>query len=510
MAEVEKAQMLDKHGKPFNRGAMVLLILIATFAGMLMQTVLGTTLPALMKDYNITMATAQQATTWFLLANGVMVPVSAYLATKFSTRKLYMVAFLALFIGILISFSAPDPKPSTWWIFLAGRIIQASAVGISMPLMQVVFVNIYTPKEMGKAMGMAGLVVGLAPAVGPTFAGWILNQNHVILGLTLSNSWRTIFLLPLVVLGLALLASPFILRDVLPNRNVKLDFISFVETILGFGLFLLGFTNVASDGWDNLTTVIAPIVAGIIIIILFAYRQLHMEKPFLDLRVFKIKQFTLTTIVTALIMMAMMGVEMMLPLYMQEVHGLTALQSGLALLPGALMMGIMSPISGMAYDKVGARHLALVGATILTIGTLPFMFLTAETSNIYITVLYAVRMFGVAMVFMPMTASAMNALPRESAADGTASNNTARQVASAVVVALLSSVAQNIITNSEPAKHLKVTNPLQYADKMITAMLNGYHASFMLGTVFALLALIIAMFLQGKHKPRDLAKEDVA
>ncbi len=147
---------LDRHGKTYRRAPMVALILLATFAGMLMQTVLGTTVPTLMRDYNISMATAQQATTWFLLANGIMVPVSAYLATKFSTKKLYIIAYIILFAGMLTVFAAPLPKPSTWWVFLSGRILQASAVGITMPLMQVVLVNMYPPKQMGAVMGLGG------------------------------------------------------------------------------------------------------------------------------------------------------------------------------------------------------------------------------------------------------------------------------------------------------------------------------------------------------------------
>ncbi|MDE7486307.1 MFS transporter, partial [Streptococcus agalactiae] len=192
---------------------------------------------------------------------------------------------------------------------------------------------------------------------------------------------------------------------------------------------------------------------------LFIHRQLKLETPFLDIRVFKNKQFSVTTAAIALSMMAMMGVEMMLPLYLQNVHGLSALDSGLALLPGALMMGIVSPISGAVYDKVGARRMAMIGFTILGVATLPFVFLTTTTPDHFITLLYAVRMFGIAMVMMPLTASAMSALPPHEAAHGTAANNTARQIASAVVVALLSSVAQNIITNNKPSKDLLTMNP---------------------------------------------------
>ena len=490
-------QPVDIHGKPYNRGLMVALILISTFAGMLMQTVLGTTLPTLMKDFNISMATAQGATTWFLLANGIMVPVSAYFATRFSTKKLYIGAYSLLFIAILVAYAAPT---SNYNIFIIARILQAMAVGITMPLMQVVFVNIFPPKKMGAVMGMGGLVIGLAPAIGPTFAGWILDKNHVILGITITNSWRTIFLLPLIALGICLIFMPFIFRDVVPNKPMKLDLLSLVEAVIGFGLFLWGFTNVATDGWGSVGTVIVPIIVGVAVIALFARRQLHMEQPFLDISVFKIKHFTLTTLTIAMVTMAMMGVEMMLPLYMQTVHSLTPLQSGLVLLPGALMMGIMSPVAGIAYDKVGARRLAIVGALILGLGTVPFMFFNLQTPEHFITVLYGMRMFGIAMIFMPLTASAMNILPVEEVAHGTAANNTARQVASAIGVALLASVTQNVINNNTPAPHLRTTDPLVYASKMLHAALDGYRVSFAIGMGFAVIAFIVALFLhKGKY-----------
>lgn len=485
----------DIHGKEYNRTAMVMLLLIATFAGVLNQTSLGTAIPTLMTSFNINLATAQQATTWFLLANGIMIPVSAYLATRFSTKWLYVTAYAILITGLLITALAPTDN---WTLFLFGRIIQASAVGITMPLMQVVMVNIFPTEQRGAAMGLNGLVVGLAPAIGPTFAGWILKHDFVLMGVHLS--WRAIFILPLVILTLAFLAAPFVVKDVIANRDMSLDVPSLILSIIGFGSFLWGFTNVANNGWGDLTMVILPIVIGVSVISLFIYRQLHLEVPFLDVRVFKVKQFSVTTAAIALSMMTMMGVEMMLPLYLQNVHGLSALDSGLALLPGALMMGLVSPIAERVYDKVGARRMALVGFSILAIGTIPFTFLTAATPDHFITLMYAVRMFGIAMVMMPLTASAMSALPPHEAAHGTAANNTARQIASAIVVALLSSVTQNVINTNKPAKLLLTNDPLAYASKMIDASLKGFQTSFSLGLVFALLGIIVALFLRkGKY-----------
>lgn len=373
-----------------------------------------------------------------------------------------------------------------------------------MPLMQVVMVNIFPAEQRGSAMGLSRLVVGLGPAIGPTFAGWLLKHDVILFGHNLS--WRAIFVLPLIILFISFLLSPFLIKDVIPNRKMTLDVPSFILSIVGFGLFLWGFTNVTSDGWGDVKTVITPILVGLVFIAIFIHRQLILDEPFLDIRVFKVKQFSITTLAIALSMMAMMGVEMMLPLYLQNVHGLSALDSGLVLLPGALMMGLISPIAGSIYDKVGARRLALIGFSILGIGTIPFVFLTASTPDHYITLLYAVRMFGIAMIMMPLTASAMSALPPHEAAHGTASNNTARQIASAIVVALLSSVTQNVINNNKPSKLLQDQNPLEYAAKMLEASLKGFHVSFAIGLSFAIIGFVVALFLR-KGKVIEVEKE---
>lgn len=382
-----------------------------------------------------------------------------------------------------------------------------------MPLMQVCLVNMFSPKQMGAVMGLGGIVIGLAPAIGPTFAGWLMSSRHVFLGIVLPASWRTMFMVPMVIVSIVTILAIFFMRDVVPNRPVKLDILSLILSIAGFGIFLWGFTNVAADGWLKFDTVIAPIVAGAVLIALFGWRQLRMADPFLNIRVFKNKQFTLTTIVMALSTMAMMGVEMMLPLYLQQVHALSAFDSGLVLLPGALMMGLVSPLAGAAYDKVGAKPLAILGFTILGLGTLPFLFFGIHTPEHWVTTLYGLRMFGVAMVMMPMTASAMNALPVNEVADGTASNSTARSIASAIVVALLSSVTQNIISNNAPATSVAKTDLIGFADKMLKAMLDGYHVSFAIGFSFAIAGLILGLFLRsGKHGRAEAtspAKEEI-
>lgn len=174
------------------------------------------------------------------------------------------------------------------------------------------------------------------------------------------------------------------------------------------------------------------------------------------------------------------------------------------------MMGIMSPITGRAFDRFGAKRLAIMGMFLLTIGTLPFVWITKDTSTVYIVLLYALRMFGIAMVMMPATTAGMNALPLNMISHGTAVNNTQRQVASSVGTAILISVLTNVTKGQMPAKHVLTTNPLSYANGAINATLSGYHAAFWIAVGFCVIALVVAFFMKGSHRSVHLADEDSA
>lgn len=493
-------KIVDVHGNPYNRWLLFILMLVATLAGSLMQSSLGTALPTLMKKFDINLNTAQQATTWFLLALAIMVPVSAFLVKKFSTKSLTLTTYLILIIGISITAFTPE-KHNMWFMFVIGRIVAAAAVGIAMPLLQITIVNIFSKEERSIAMGLMGLVVGMSPAIGPTMSGWILDSTHKLGFITLPGSWQTIFYIPLAILVIVIIFTPFIMRDVIPKvDDIKLDFLSLVLSSFGFGLFLLGFTNVASDGWSNIISVDLPIIFGFIIIILFSWRQLKMDKPFLDLRVFKSWNFTITTLTTIMAMMAMMGVEMMLPTYLQNVHGMSALDSGLTLLPGALLLGFLSPVAGILYSKAGIKRIVVAGFIILAAGTIPFAFLTTSAPSLTITLTYTIRMIGITMVLMPLTTAAMDALPDNKTTDGTAVNNTARQLASSVGVAILTSVTQNVINQNTPNSSLKIADPLKYAAKVIDASMTGFRVSFSVGLAFSVIGLIIALFFKNSIK----------
>ncbi|KRL55243.1 multidrug transport protein [Paucilactobacillus oligofermentans DSM 15707 = LMG 22743] len=443
------------------------------------QTILTTAFPALMKAFDISTSTVQWLTTGFLMVNGIMIPVSAFLSSRFPTKWLYIIAMVIFEIGTIMAWVAPS-----FQVLLAGRLVQAVGVGITMPLMQTIMLSIFPASSRGSAMGMAGIVVGLAPALGPTLSGWVIDNF----------TWRDLFGMIVPIVAVVIILSFFFMRNVIKTTKPKLDVLSLILSTAGFGSLLFGFSSVGTDGWTSFK-VLGTIILGVLLIAFFTYRQLHVKNPFLELRVFKSKEFTIATVLSSVAMVAMVGAEMILPLYLQNVHGMSAFDSGLALLPGALMMGVMSPITGNLFDKYGAKRLAMVGMFLLTVATIPFIFITPDTPTIYITMLYAVRLFGISMVMMPTTTAAMNSLSMDMISHGTAVNNTTRQIASSMGTAVLVSVLSNVTTNNMPAKSLLKITPFDYKVKAVDAVMNGYSAAFIIAVAFSAIGLIIAFFL---------------
>ena len=221
-----------------------------------------------------------------------------------------------------------------------------------------------------------------------------------------------------------------------------------------------------------------------------------MEKPFLDISVFKHFEFALAAFLSGIVNLAMVGIELVLPLYIQNLRGESAFHSGLLLLPGALMIGIMSPITGRLFDRYGARKMAITGMVILTLGTVPFVFLTEESSMTMITILYAIRMVGVSLVMMNVTTSGMNSLPLNKMSHGTAVNNTFRQVLTSIGTAIIVSVLSTVTKNNLPSKSILKVTPLKYATDAKAATLDGFNAAFWVSILFCLVALVLAFFLK--------------
>jgi EmrB/QacA subfamily drug resistance transporter len=287
---------LDVNGKPYHRGLLVATLLIGTFTTFITQTILTTAFPTLMASFHISASSVQWLTTGFMLVMGIMIPVSAWLLNKFNVKHLYLTAMSIFFVGTLLSRFA--------WSFpalLAGRLIQAIGVGMSAPTFQNVMYSIFPPAKRGSAMGLAGIVIGLAPAIGPTLSGYVL----------LNHSWRALFTMLLPIVALVIILASYSMHKVLETSNPKIDSLSVVESTIGFGSLLYGFSAVGTKGWGS-PVVIDFLLVGVLVVAAFAHRQLHMDKPLLELRVFTSKTFTLSVILTAVAFMSMVGVEMVL------------------------------------------------------------------------------------------------------------------------------------------------------------------------------------------------------
>lgn len=452
---------------------LLAVLMAGVFVAILNQTLLATALPHIMEDLDITANTAQWLTTVFMLVNGVMIPITAFLINKYTTRHLFFVAMGLFATGTIICALAPG-----FSVLMIGRIVQASGAGIMMPLAQTILFVIFPVEKRGQAMGMFGLIISFAPAIGPTLSGWLLGHYP----------WRALFYVVIPIALLDLLLAYFFLRNVTERTFPKIDILSIMLSTLGFGGLLYGFSSAGTFGWGS-TTVIASISVGIIALWFFIRRQGQLKQPILEFRVFTYGLFTLSTILSVIVFVTMIGSATILPIYMQDMHGFTALESGLMLLPGAVIMGVMNPIAGKIFDAAGGKWLAVAGLSIVTASTFQFTMLAADTPFAYLTIMHAIRMFGVALVMMPVTTAGLNQLPDHLIPHGTAMSNTMRQVAGSIGTALL----VTIMTGA-------ALDPDRYG---VEGLIRGVNISFMVTGALSAVGIVLALFIKNPKKQEN-------
>ncbi|SFL92180.1 MDR family MFS transporter [Salibacterium qingdaonense] len=405
----------------YNRVVIAALLIAGSFVAILNQTLMITAIPPIMQEMNISENTAQWLTTVFMLINGIMIPVSAFLMEKFTTRQLFLTAMSVFAAGTVVGGLATN-----FPFLITGRVIQSAGAGVMLPLMQTIFLLIFPVEKRGAAMGYIGLVISFAPAIGPTLSGWV----------TTNYDWRLLFwgIVPLALI--MIVVAYFVMRNVTELKNPKVDPISITLSTLGFGGVLYGFTSAGNNGWANPLTLIA-LFAGLVLIYFFIRRQLRVPHPMLEFRVFRQRIFTYSTIICMVGFVGLIGLETLIPLYMQNMRDFTAVESGLVLFPGALIAGLMSPITGRIFDKVGAKALAIPGFVLMAVSTAGFMFIGTTTPMVLLAVLYAVRMLGFSMVMMPVNTEGLNEIPSKLIPHGAAVTNTTRQLAASIGTALL-------------------------------------------------------------------------
>lgn len=484
---------------------MIAILFVGTFIAFLNNTLLNVALPTIMKDLGIKdYSTVQWLVTGYMLVNGVLIPASAFFITRFKNRHLFITAMSIFTLGaVLAGFS------SGFEMLLTGRMIQAVGSAVLSPLLMNVMLTSFPIEKRGSAMGIFGLVMFAAPAIGPTLSGYIVEHYD----------WHMLFQMLIPFLVLSLILSIWKLDNVLETRNVKLDYLSLVLSSIGFGSLLYGFSSAGSKGWDD-PIVYGTIIVGVTGVVLFVLRQLRMETPLLDMRIYKYPMYALSSAISMVNAVALFSGMILTPAYVQSVRGIDPFTAGLMMLPGALMMGIMSPITGKLFDKFGPRVLSLVGLSLMTVMTYFLTRLEADSSYAYIISVYTLRMLGISMVMMPIMTNGLNQLPKKLYPHGTAMNNTAQQVSGAIGTAVLVTILNAHIKTraTELAADMKVKamqsgkmmNPEQMAQAkqqlLQTAMLDGINYTFMIVTGVSVVALILSLFL--KRVPvKNIAQE---
>lgn len=405
----------------------IAILTFITFVGNFTQLQLSAALPTIVSDFGISVTTGQWLTSVFQLVMGVMVPLTAYLTRRFSTRQIVIASMAVFTLGSVFAWLG-----SSFVLVLIGRLLEAVGTGVMWPVLQITVFSIYPLSRRGMAMGTVGMAMSVAPAIGPTLGGV---QTDL-------SGWRSIFLTLTVIGVISLLLAIFGLRNFgTRDASAKADFFSVGLSIFGFGGLMFGFTNIESYPFTHPMVWLAMLI-GVVGIVWFVLRQIHgarrqaadpsKQPPLLNLSVLKNKSFTVGTVTAALSFFAFSSIMVIMPLYIQDCRGYSATISGLVMLPGAFGQCIAQFFGGKALDRFGARPVALIGSITLLFGTI-MMSLISMTSWIWwVSIWQFVRQIGMGFVLMPITTWSLNCLEPEEVSAGSAVTNTVRQIAGAI------------------------------------------------------------------------------
>ncbi|HJB02748.1 MAG TPA: MFS transporter, partial [Candidatus Evtepia excrementipullorum] len=348
---------------PKKRSLIFVNLVVSGLASSTLATAMTTALPNLVADFGVSTDIGQWVTSGYSLAMGVVMPLTAFLITRFPTKRLYMAGIGSFLVGLLLSIFAGN-----FGVMMAGRVIQACGNGILLSAAQVVILTVYPPEKRGAMMGTYGLATTAAPIIAPTIAGLMID----------AFGWRSIFYLVLGIMAVSFVLSAVVFENVLELQEKHFDFPSFVGSVFAFGGITLGVGNLSAFGLASWQAG-APLVVGVVACVLFLVRQCRLTTPFLDVKILRNRDYAASVVASMLLYLVMMGSSVMMPLYVQSVMGYSAVVSGLVTLPGSLATALVSPLAGRLYDRVGIRSLFIPGALALLVSNLGMFFLTSHT-----------------------------------------------------------------------------------------------------------------------------------
>jgi len=442
----------------------VFTLLLGTWTMSISQSSLSTVYPTFMRDFGISASTVQWLTTGFMLTMVVMMPISPWLLNNIGFKKLFMTVLVLFDVGSIIIYFAPS-----FGVMMVGRLIKAAAVGVLFPSYQSILLTI-TPEEQ---RGTAGLVMGSALASGPIISGIVLKFTD----------WHGLFLVFITVASLLIIVSIFTISDVMVNKPSKLDVLSII-TLLGFAGILYVVNEIGKANVDWMLSG-ALLIVSILAVAYFIDRQFHLTTPLLELRVLKTFNYDLAIFLTAISYVALIVVTIIFPLYYQGVLKVSPFVSGMSLVPGAVFLSILNPLTGRLAEKIGYKKIMLLGMSMIVLGWLVLALISQELNLLTMILLAALIEGGNAFVMMPAVTLGANSLPTDLISHGTAVITTVRQILGSAGVA----VATLVLANVTAAQ-------LKGGATTLTANLNGYHAVFWMMLGIEIVGLILALLLQ--------------
>ena len=398
-----------------DKQQLLILFILAASLLTVAQSIITTGIVYLMSDFSVSSTQAQWSYSAFLLVVGVMIPLSAYISRKYSARSIFFFSLITFLIGSIICYFS-----TSMIVLIIGRILQAVGNGVIMPYVQILLLRIIPEEKWQTYMGVYGLVMAIAPVIGSFLGGFVI----AFYGWRELFSFFTIATIILIILGI------IFVKDNTPTEDYPLDYLSVILSIVGFAGVMLGFTNVADYGFTHLW-VILPMIIGFITIILFVKRQFKLEKPLVNLSVLKNKYFLVGTTVICILFAGLNGCTALLPVFIQGIAYNSAIISASVLLPGGLLIIVFNIIGPLLTNRIGIKKVLIIGCVISIIGIITMMFYTQNSSFEFMTITQSIRYIGIGLILMPATTWTLT-MVSDKVEDGTAVNNTLRQIFAAI------------------------------------------------------------------------------
>src|SRR5215207_1721574 len=467
------------HGARNNR--VIWLLLASAFVVILNETIMGVAIPHLVTDLDITISAAQWLTTAFMLTMAVVIPITGFLLQRFATRPVFIAAMSLFSAGTLIAAVAPG-----FPVLLAARIVQASGTAIMMPLLMTTLMTLVAPADRGRFMGRVSTVISVAPAIGPTISGLILSFL----------SWRFMFWLVLPIALVMLVVGIRRVENITEPRVVPIDVFSVVLSAFGFGGIVYGLSlvgGVVSGTSSSAAPMWIALAVGVLGVATFIWRQLALQRhdrALLDLRTFQSKNFAISVGLMTIMMAALFGTIILLPIYLQNVLHLAPIFTGLLLLPGGLTMGLFGPTVGRLYDRFGPKPLLVPGAIGVSAVLWSLTLVTDQTSPWLLLVAHIVLSVAPAFMYTTLFTSALGSVEPRLYSHGSAIVGTVQQVAGAAGTALFVTIlAAQTATVAATGASVEV------------ATASGIRAAFLVGAILSVTAIVGAFFVR---KPADM------